>query len=66
MLLVASGAGVADAGCTAGLPTAVVPRKMGGQGSFPAGAVKFEGYGGGSATWPRLLSVVRRAAGSGP
>ncbi|KAG1654905.1 hypothetical protein FOA52_003147 [Chlamydomonas sp. UWO 241] len=61
VLLVASGAGVAEAGCAAGCATAAVPRRMAFQGTFPAGTPKFEGYGPGYATWSRLQALVKGA-----
>lgn len=57
-LLLASSLGVAQAGCTAGMLTIAIPRKMALQGSFPGVAAKMDGYGTGAATWPRLRSLL--------
>ena len=42
----------------------MVPRKFALQGSFPAARAKFDGFGAGLATWPRLLALLN-GGGSG-
>lgn len=60
-LLAASSVAVAQAGCAAGMTTVAIPRRMAFNGSFPGVAAKMEGYGVGSATWPRLRGVLMKA-----
>lgn len=61
-LLAASSVNVAQAGLSAGMTTVAIPRRMAFDGSFPGVAAKLEGYGIGSATWPRLRGVLTKAS----
>lgn len=63
-LLVASSIGVVQAGSGAGIVTVAVPRRMALQGTFPGTAAKFEGYGPGCATWPRLRGLLNAGSGA--
>ncbi|GFR47046.1 hypothetical protein Agub_g8731 [Astrephomene gubernaculifera] len=57
-LAVAASNGVMQAAAGAGLVPVAVPRKFATQGTFPAAVAKFEGFGAGAATWPRLRSLL--------
>eukprot|EP00198_Chlamydomonas_reinhardtii_P006175 XP_001695511.1 predicted protein [Chlamydomonas reinhardtii] len=63
-VVVAASNSILSAGEAAGLFPVVVPRKFALQGSFPAARAKFDGFGAGLATWPRLLALLN-GGGSG-
>ncbi|GAX78053.1 hypothetical protein CEUSTIGMA_g5495.t1 [Chlamydomonas eustigma] len=58
-ILIAANLGVTQAGCSAGLMTVAVPRKLALQGTYPGVVAKVEGYGAGYATWNRLSSMLK-------
>jgi hypothetical protein len=61
-LVVASGGSVVAAAAQAGMVAAAVPRQGAQYATYDAAVAKFEGFGPGYATWPRLKSLLTSTA----
>ncbi|GIL94884.1 hypothetical protein Vretimale_970 [Volvox reticuliferus] len=64
-LAVAATNAMLQAAAGAGLFPVAVPRKFASQGSFPTARAKFDGFGPGLATWPRLRALMANGSGNG-
>ncbi|GLI60984.1 hypothetical protein VaNZ11_003241 [Volvox africanus] len=64
-LMVAATNTMLQAAAGAGLFPVAVPRKFASQGSFPSARAKFDGFGPGLATWPRLRALMMNGSGNG-
>lgn len=62
-VVVASSGALVSAAAQAGMVAVAMPRRGALAASYPDAAAKFEGWGPGYATWPRLQGLVRGAAG---
>ncbi|KAI8469587.1 MAG: hypothetical protein J3K34DRAFT_423281 [Monoraphidium minutum] len=64
-LVVATGGSLVAAAAQAGMVAAAVPRQGAPHAAYDAAAAKFEGFGPGYATWPRLKALLGAAAARG-
>ncbi|EFJ52558.1 hypothetical protein VOLCADRAFT_86777 [Volvox carteri f. nagariensis] len=64
-LAVAASNAMLQAAAGSGLFPVAVPRRFATQGSFPAARAKFDGFGPGLATWPRLRALLANSNGNG-
>lgn len=64
-IAVAASNSMLQAAAGAGMLPVAVPRKFASAGSFPTARAKFDGFGPGLATWPRLKALLANGPGSG-
>ncbi|GBF91601.1 hypothetical protein Rsub_04341 [Raphidocelis subcapitata] len=62
-IVVGSSGALVSAAAAAGMVAVALPRQAALAASYPDAAAKFEGWGPGYATWPRLAGLARGAAG---